>query len=163
MSLRLETLQIARLAPNLLHESSDLVRAFIISQMNEDGGFKNREGASDIYYTVFGIDGLVALRAELPGHATGPYLERFGEGDGLDLAHLASLARCMASLRGGQVLGARCSELLLRLASFRSLDGGFHNHAGSPVGTVYACFLALGAYQDLGGELPDPQGVLDCV
>ena len=31
-----------------------------------EGGFKDRDGKSDLYYTVFGIDGLLALQAELP-------------------------------------------------------------------------------------------------
>ena len=65
MSLRLEMLQVARLAPRVLKDSAELVRDFLLRQFNE-GGFADRTGRSDLYYTVFGIDGLIALQAELP-------------------------------------------------------------------------------------------------
>ena len=73
-------LQVARLAPKQLGESRDLVAAFLNERVNPDGGFQNRAGASDLYYTVFGLDGLVALQQELPVAATAGYLERFGDG-----------------------------------------------------------------------------------
>ena len=51
----------ARLAPKTLGDSTDLVREFLLRQINPDGGFKDRSGASDLYYTVFGLDGLIGL------------------------------------------------------------------------------------------------------
>ena len=66
MSLRLEMLQVARLAPKVLGESAELVRDFLLRQQNDDGGFGDRAGQSDLYYTVFGLDSLLALRAEIP-------------------------------------------------------------------------------------------------
>ena len=66
MSLRLEMLQVARLAPKVLEDSAELVHDFLLRQLNADGGFTDRTGRSDLYYTVFGIDGLIALQAELP-------------------------------------------------------------------------------------------------
>src|SRR6266404_3738272 len=56
-------LQVARLAPNVLGEAAELVLEFLRSQQNADGGFKDRGGNSDLYYTIFGIEGLVALRS----------------------------------------------------------------------------------------------------
>src|SRR5437016_1815204 len=97
VSLRLEMLQVARLAPKALGESADLVRDFLHSQWNEDGGFRGRDGASDLYYTVFGIEGLLALRAELPFEQCAAYLRRIGVSDELDFIHLACLARCWAA------------------------------------------------------------------
>ncbi len=61
MSLQLEMLQAARLAPKLLGESAGLVRDFLLRQQNADGGFKDRAGKSDLYYTAFGLAGLAAL------------------------------------------------------------------------------------------------------
>src|SRR5436190_5105850 len=61
MSMRLEMLQVARLAPKVLGESAELVRDFVLKQQNDDGGFRDRAGKSDLYYTVFGLDGLLAL------------------------------------------------------------------------------------------------------
>src|SRR6266545_1923320 len=61
MSMRLEMLQVARLAPKILGESTELVRDFVLNQQNDDGGFRDRSGKSDLYYTVFGLDGLLAI------------------------------------------------------------------------------------------------------
>src|SRR6266702_2301020 len=66
MSLRLEMLQVARLAPKLLGDSATLVRGFLLSQQNADGGFNDRGGKSDPYYTVFGLEGLNSLHIHGP-------------------------------------------------------------------------------------------------
>ena len=57
-------LQIARLSPNLLGESCDLIRQFLTSQQLPDGGFADRSGNSDLYYTVFGLESFLALRGD---------------------------------------------------------------------------------------------------
>ena len=80
MSMRLEMLQVARLAPKLLGESADLVQGFLRRQQNDDGGFKDRTGCSDLYYTVFGLEGLLALQAELPVARLEQYLRTFADG-----------------------------------------------------------------------------------
>ncbi|MBI5775225.1 MAG: hypothetical protein HZA89_15995, partial [Verrucomicrobia bacterium] len=98
MSIRLEMLQVARIAPKLLGESTALVEAFLRRQQNPDGGFKDRTGRSDLYYTVFGLDGLLALQAELPLDSTTAYLKTFGDGDGLDFVHRCCLARAWATV-----------------------------------------------------------------
>ena len=57
---------IFRLAPRQLGESRDLVAAFLRARGNPDGGFQDRAGASDLYYTVFALDALIALQEEPP-------------------------------------------------------------------------------------------------
>ena len=59
-------LQVARLAPRLLGESSGLVGDFIRGQKAPDGGFRDRSGKSDLYYTVFGLGALLALQLDFP-------------------------------------------------------------------------------------------------
>ena len=86
-------LQVARLAPNLLQEASSPVAKYLLSQFNDDGGAADRAGQTDLYYTVFALEGLIALQQEFPPGVRG-YLERFADGDGLDLVHLCCLARC---------------------------------------------------------------------
>src|SRR5438874_4045495 len=103
MSLRLQMLQVARLGPRLLGDSADLVQTFLLGQQNPDGGFKDREGKSDLYYTVFGLEGLSAFTVHSPQAAqvverAELYLHTFGSGEGLDFVHLCSLARCWAGL-----------------------------------------------------------------
>ena len=43
-------------------------------------------------------------------------------------------------------------------------DGAFHNYKeNANSGTPYGCFLVLGAYQDLGRALPDPEAIIQCI
>ena len=162
MSFRLEMLQVARVAPKLLGESAGLVRDFLLRQQNDDGGFRDRAGRSDLYYTVFALDGLLALRAELPVARVRKFLESFGAGDELDFVHLCCLARAWATIGAGLVAPCRAS-LLHRARQFRSGDGGFHVLPHGGAGSAYGCFLALGLYQDLGAELPEPLGLVQCL
>ncbi len=153
MSLRLEMLQVMRLASRVLGDSKELVGEFLLAQENPDGGFSDRAGRSDLYYTVFGIDALVGLQIQAPLERLNRYLARFGAGEQLDFVHLC----CLARARGALGLHDSADEILARLEKFRSRDGGYSVQPGQKHGTVYGAFLALGAGQDLGRELPDSQ------
>jgi geranylgeranyl transferase type-2 subunit beta len=146
-------LQVARLAPRLLGESASLVESFLRSQIAEDGGFRDRGGRSDLYYTVFGIESLMALRADVPVASLAAYLPSVGNTD-LDLVHASCLARAWAALPADLRTQAPAGALAARIAAHRSADGGFAPRPASEVGTVYAQFLAVGALQDLGYPLP---------
>lgn len=154
-------LQVARLAPKQLGDSRDLVSDFLLGQMNPDGGFSDRAGSSDLYYTVFGLEGLVSLGVEPPASQTAAYLRTFAAGENLDLVHLASLARCWATV-SRDLDEVPCDLILQRIESFRTA-GGYHPISGAPHGAIYAAFLALGAYQDLGREIPEPRRLLDSI
>ena len=141
MSLRLEMLQVARLAPKLLQEASDPVARFLHSQFNDDGGAADRSGQSDLYYTVFALEGLIALQCDPPPGVRG-FLESFGDGEDLDLVHLCCLARCWATVKQpGPDLAPRIRARWDR-------------------GSVYHSFLAWGALEDL-GQRPEPFGLRD--
>ena len=170
MSLRLEMLQVARLARKVLGESAELTRKFVLTQINEDGAFKDRTGKSDLYYTVFGLESLIALEVQHAGSdaqspelievikRTKQYLRSFDNGGGLDFVHLCCLARCWAAVSAPLSTGPSEGDLrgfLERLGSYRTQDGGYNPTASSQCGTAYAAFLALGAYQDCGAVLPE--------
>lgn len=156
-------LQVARLAPRLLGDSTDRAIDFFRSQQNSDGGFKDRAGNSDLYYSVFGIEGLFALRAELPVQRFENYLRGFDSAAGLDLIHLSCLTRCWAML-GAEKLGpATRAAIQSRIEAFRSADGGYSAAPGAALGTAYGCFLAFGAYEDLAIPLPDSQALIHCI
>src|SRR5688500_18970550 len=116
MSLRLEMLQVARLAPKLLGDSASLVHAFYQSQQNPDGGFNDRSGRSDLYYTVFGLEGLLALQAEFDRDKVRSYLCTFNSGRNLDFIHLCCLARCWAAINEQP---AQPEQLLATIETFR--------------------------------------------
>jgi len=137
-------LQVARLARNQLADAAERVGDYFRGQIAEAGGARDRSGAVDLYYTVFNLEGLVALQLEPPWGRVRPYLENFGDGDGLDLVHLASLARCWAAFPRGNLNPGLARRLADRIGGFRVS------------GSVYEAFLAFGAHQDLGVEMRDP-------
>lgn len=161
VSLRLHMLQVARLAPRLLGESAPLVSEFLLSQLGPEGAGRDREGRPDLYYSIFALAGLQALGMELPLDALRTHLAAHRSGEDLDLVHLGALARCWG-VAGGLPAG-QASAILARLESFRSADGGYDAAPGSPHGNAYGCFVALGAYQDLGGQLPEPLRMVQCL
>ncbi|MCA9261319.1 MAG: terpene cyclase/mutase family protein, partial [Planctomycetales bacterium] len=150
-------------APKLLGDSTPLVEAFFRSQLNGDGGFADREGKSDLYYTAFGLQGLAALQSELPVAQVQRYLESFGDGAGLDSVHVACLARCWGAIRPHAVDEDLATTLLNRIEARRTPDGGYHVDPDSPHGDVYGCFLALGAYEDLGRVPPHAEQMACCI
>lgn len=154
-------LQVARLSPKQLGESAELVAAFLRSQINADGGFRNRSGDSDLYYTVFGLEGLIALGADPPGETVSSYLRQFGTGERLDLVHLSCLVRCWADVTKTPPIDAHA--VASRLEAFRSPDGGYNTLPGQDEGTAYGCFLAASAYQDLRREIPARSSLIECI
>src|SRR6266536_3333484 len=156
-------LQVARLSRRQLHDSADVVVRFTRGQMDSGGSFRNREGRSDLYYTVFGVESLVALSADLPVDSVATYLKSFGEGPSLDFVHLACLARVWANLPAELRSAAPRDAILKRIEEHRTADGGYNTVPGAGRGTVYACFLALGAYQDLEREMARPSWMVRCI
>ena len=153
-------LQVARLSPTLLGDAADLTADFLFSRLNPDGGFQDRGGASDLYYTVFGLEALTALRRDLPVAEVRRFLEGRDPAE-LDFVHAACLARCWADV--GAAGDAPAAALLQRLEAFRTPDGGYSPAADAAHGTAYGCFLALGAHEDLGAALAEPGRLLDCL
>lgn len=164
MSLRLEMLQVARLAPAILgDEASGLVKDFVLSQANEDCGFNDRDGTADLYYTSFAVDCLTALQVELPEESLGRFLHRkLGEIDGLDFVHTCCLARCFSAL-AEPPSKPDLAPIYKKIETFRTSDGGYNQADDAETGSAYACFLAYGAYSDHGLALPDPEGVARCL
>ena len=153
MSQRLQMLQVARLARRTLGEATDLVVSFLQSLAAPGGGYCNRGGRPDLYYTSFALDALVALDA-LPADneragAIRSYLDTFGDGSGLDFVHRCCLARAWASQPANAFAVERRAALLAGVERHRSADGGYNSRSGATRGTAYGCFLAMNACADL--------------
>ena len=161
MSLRLEMLQVARLAPSVLgEEASGLVRDFVRSQWNEDGGSRDRDGNSDLYYTSFAIDALTALSEPLPEDALRSFLiGKLQETDNLDFVHLCCLSRCSSALTTEKIPQSALEPVFAGIEKYRTADGGYNQAEGMDTGSAYACFLAYGAYADHSLEIPNPDGI----
>jgi hypothetical protein len=144
----------------LLGESAELVADFLRGRLAKDGGFRGRaDDEGDLYYTVFGLDGLAALDQPPPRAEVEPFLRAHGDGEGLDLIHLGALIRCWTALHG--VSGEPAPELVERsdfwaerLATFHRDDGGWATEPDVQRGNTYGTFLAIAAYEDLGLPVP---------
>lgn len=155
MSLRLQLLQVARLAPRLLGDSTDLVRDFFQRQFTPNGAACDRGGRPDLYYTIFALAGAQALDAPVPLDRVESYLRGYGDGADLDFVHVSALARCWASIGRERMPAGLDHALLARIESYRRPDGGYEGDRLAAHGTAYGAFVALGAYQDLGHTPPD--------
>ena len=153
MSQRLQMLQVARLARRTLGEATDLVVSFLQSLAANGGGYCNRGGRPDLYYTSFALDALLALEALPVGNeqaaATMQFLDTFGDGNGLDFVHRCCLARAWASQPTDAFPAERRTVLLAGVERHRSADGGYNSRSGAARGTAYGCFLAMNACADL--------------
>ena len=159
MSIRLEMLQVARLATKMLGESAALVEKFVRSKQTEDGGFADRDGRSDLYYTSFAIDALTALQVELPTNALRRYLSSFDDGDGLDFVHLCCLARTWSAIERN---AACIDRVVARIEeNYRTGDGGYNQSSDATTGSAYGSFLAFGAYSDHGRTPPNVAGLTE--
>jgi prenyltransferase beta subunit len=134
------------------------VRTFFARQFTAEGAGVDRDGRPDLYYTIFALAGAQTFDAPLPAFM--PWLKTFTDGAALDFVHLSALARCWAV---AGVKDSPADAILSRLETFRSDDGGYDSDPGSAQGNAYGCFVALGAYQDLGREVPDPLRMVQCL
>jgi hypothetical protein len=152
MSLRIQMLQVARRGVLALGDSAELVRRYLSKTLDGGGAGTDRDGRPDLYYTIFALAGLQAVSGVIPEEKVRGYLSVFGDGEGLDFVHLGALARCWAAVGGFQKNLA--AKILERIETFRARDGGYDGEPRSEHGNAYGCFVALGAYQDLGMRMP---------
>ena len=157
-------LQVARLSSKMLGESTPLVAEFFTSQYHPEGGFCDRAGKQDLYYTTFGMAGLTALQVPLRVEPLQAFLlSKHGELEQLSLVDLSCLARCWAGLPAATRPPDLAHRVMGKLAQFRTADGGYGAGFGEARGTLYGCYVALSAAQDVGQSIPDPAGLRLCI
>ena len=167
-------------------EAQNHIKTFVSTQKCNDGGFLDRSGKPDLYYSVFGYTLALILDYKLDVLEERKYLKRLKRDEELDFVHSVCLVRCdfllqLIELRQrsglpsskflsisfakdlilGKVvksLKSNCSELLWDIEEYISEDGGYnHNKKGAARSTIYANYLMWTLYQDLQTE----QEVLD--
>jgi hypothetical protein len=161
MTITREMIRTAEEALSAGHCDSSGLERFTLSRQHSDGGFFGRGRSSELYFTQFALMICRALKLTGPVVTAGPYIESFGEGADLSLVDLCSLARCH-SLANRDVNDNLRRVLVDRIDSFRARDGGFAAAPGQDRGTMYGCFMALGAFQDLGAAI-SLEGIATCV
>ena len=155
----LKTLDTGRLQPH---------RDFLLSQQMADGGFRGREGDSDLYYTGFAVRGL-AVCGGLDVTTRDQVHVFLAEQDPLQLnvIDLLSWLYCALVLQisGGPDLlqgqpGDFVEQTCRRLALLRTEDGGFAKSPEGSAGSTYHSFLIVLALQMLGQPVPRPNALI---
>lgn len=131
--------------------------------MNDDGGFRGRDDASDPYYTVFGVECLQWLgqgERLAPTRAYCMHQSDNEDNEDVDFVHLCCLVRCLGLLpRDPQTDRAR-TGLLSRIDACRSDCGGF-NRSGDGRLSVYDTFLAWMGDGGAPDRMPPANALLD--
>lgn len=165
MSFRLEMLQVARLAPLVLGEAAGLVHGFITAHRLDCGAWADRASRADLYYTVFGVEALLALRQEPDWERLASWLRTHGSGANLDFVHLCCLARCWSAVpeSAGSLSEENRTALLDRIHAWRAPGGGYHQRAGAAQSSAYGTLLGWAAHYDLRSPLPEEETLTGCL
>ena len=146
----------------LLNDASENVAQFIDSQIGGQGGFIDRAGQEDLYYTVFGLDVLLALDVPIPQRVSA-FITSQVNFEFLDLVHLCCLIRCATTLSLHTFVQAHHPKFLEALEHYQSVDGAYSQEIKAPIGSAYACFLVMDAYQCLETPVPRPEALVACI
>lgn len=151
---------LARLDP----ERRERHRQYLLSRQQQDGGFKGREGDSDLYYTSFAVRGLAVLGGLSSDEATriGRFLATFNWRTlhVVDLVNWLYAAMTIQAFDGPDLLANEPSDwpdrLAEKLESVRTADGGYAKSVEGTVGSTYQSFLVVMTYELLNRKPPKP-------
>lgn len=175
----------------LSDEAVENISAFLYSCIHEEGGFKDRSGKADPYYSVFGYILAYIFELDIPVRKQWDFVAKYKHRDEIDLVHAVSLVQCSLLIRlielrirfkwrGNQLLSGiwgnvvrrklhkavqkDCNNWLRMIATYRSQDSGVNNNRrGDNNGTVYAGFLVWCLYQELSIDGLKIEQVLDSI
>lgn len=149
-------------------ERVDLHRRFLLTQQMPDGGFRGREGDSDLYYTGFAIRAL-AISGGMEESVRDAVAQFLAAQDPLQLNVIDLLSWFYGALvvqtSGGPDLLANCPEDLIdqvavRLEALRTSDGGYARSTEGSVGSTYHSFLVALTWQMMGRAIPRPNALI---
>lgn len=145
----------------------DRHRNFLLSFQMEDGGFRGREGDSDLYYTSFAVRGLMLLGGmdEPLARQVEQYLNRqnWSRLNVIDLMNWLATALAVQVATGKDLLAESEDDfhqnLAAQLESVRTQDGGYAKSPEGASGSTYHSFLVLLTYQLVGLAQPRPNAL----
>lgn len=139
-------------------------RQFLLSRQQRDGGFKGREGDSDLYYTSFAVRGLAVLGGLTIDEAKqiGSFLGTFH----WRALHVVDLISWLYSALVTQTFGGPDllaneppdwpDQIAAKLESVRTADGGYAKSTEGAIGSTYHSFLTVMTYELLDRKPPKP-------
>ncbi len=131
------------------------IKSFVESELKSDGYFTNGAGDIDLYISSFGIMLANLLGIEKASGATSEFLRSKGDGEGLDFIYVVSLCRAWRFFPHDSMGITSYEKIAEKLEYNRCADKLWNQASGTHFGSVYGTYLALGAYQNLGVEIPD--------
>jgi len=143
-------------------------REFVLSQQLADGGFRGREGNSDLYYTAFavrclGMTGGINLDES---SSLFQYMEQhdWRTLSTIDLLNYIYTALALQAFTGKDLFANESptwvEELALRLEQTRVSDGGYAKNNTATMGSTYHSFLTVLTYDLLGMKIPQPNRLI---
>ena len=158
-SINQQMLNTAAQATRLFDEDTvELIRQFVLSQQNPDGGFRGRSSESDLYYTLFAIECLQALQYQNFDKVK-IYIQSFIDNDNLDFVHTACLIRSLARL---SMLEVNLTQaLLIRLNQYKTPEGLFRMETEQP--SIYGNFLGIAAYEACSASFEQPDLLISMI
>ena len=146
----------------------ELHRQFLLSQQMPDGGFRGREGDSDLYYTGFAIRGL-AISGGFAESTRDAVTEFLANQDPLQLNVIDLLSWFYSALvvqasGGRDLLDGQPTDLVdqiaARMENLRTADGGYAKSPEGTAGSTYHSFLVVLTWQMLGRTVPRPNALI---
>jgi len=143
-------------------------RDFILDHQLDDGGFRGREGDSDLYYTSFAVRSLWMLDefdSELADAVAG-YLQslEWRSLNVIDLMNWLATVLAVQIASGVDLLANETdgwqSDVATVLESVRTNDGGYAKSTEGASGSTYHSFLVMLAYQLTGQSVPRPNAII---
>ena len=165
------TLRLASGLESLPDDARERHAGFFQRFQQPDGGFRGREGGSDLYYSAFALRGLALL-----GYLHGPVAERAANWlrsqlsrqvpmvDFLSLIYGAALLDFAAGIDifNGSAAGWR-QNIAGALEGFRRDDGGYAKTDEGAASSVYHTFLVVLSQQLIGQPIVEPDRIVEFV
>ncbi len=145
-------------------------RRFLLEHQCDDGGFRGREGDSDLYYTGFAIRalGLLGGLEKKTTEKVTHYLqaERDHNHTPVDLLNWIScalavqLAGGVDLLESGDAVEVWQKKVFKQLDELRREDGGYAKGPEGKLGSTYQTFLVTVTHDLLGRPIPEPDTIV---
>ncbi len=143
------------------NESLNHIISYIQSQQNSDGGFKGRDGRSDLYYTLFGLECMQALNQTIDYKKLESFLRPFYDNENLDFIHLICLVRSLNKIPQLKDKELKLKTLFNRVSKCRTDDGGYKLSKEDTHTSIYASFLSYIAHDECKIKFPNIDAMFD--
>jgi prenyltransferase beta subunit len=149
------------------------IRTFVASQKADEGGFADKAGKCDVYYTAFGLSLAYVLDIRWDDEKLSDFKHSL-KSDNLDLVHYAALKRCglirmlryfgdsalLFSLITSLPANLRTSFDKISTAAFKKNVDRFAGLSTEDSKAPYVRYLWLSMLEDMGREIPQKDEII---